>query len=223
MSKISPEDKVFYCQQILSGNMSKEHIAKITEVAPASVYMWVKMYESMGVEAFTRNGNKTYSKELKVRAVEEYLMGKDSQYGICKKYGIKSTALIRKWILQYNGHEDFTVLKTGGKFVMTKGRKTTFNERIEIVQYCIAHEHNYKDTAEKYTISYQQARNYTIKYEQNGIDGLKDNRGRRKPEEEMSELEKLRAENRILRAEKQRAQMEISFLKKLDEIERRRG
>jgi hypothetical protein len=39
----------------------------------------------------------------------------------------------------------------------------------------------------------------------------------------MSELEKLRAENRILRAEKERAEMEASFLKKLNEIERRRG
>jgi hypothetical protein len=39
----------------------------------------------------------------------------------------------------------------------------------------------------------------------------------------MSELEKLRAENRILRAEKKRAEMEASFLKKLNEIERRRG
>lgn len=39
----------------------------------------------------------------------------------------------------------------------------------------------------------------------------------------MSELEKLRAEIKILRAEKQHAEMEISFLKKLEEIERRRG
>lgn len=39
----------------------------------------------------------------------------------------------------------------------------------------------------------------------------------------MSELEKLQAENRILRAEKRQAEMEVSFLKKLDEIERRRG
>ena len=40
-------------------------------------------------------------------------------------------------------------------------------------------------------------------------------------EEEMSELEKLRAENRILRAEKEQAQMEADFLKKLAELERR--
>ena len=29
---------------------------------------------------------------------------------------------------------------------MTTGRKTTFDERIEIVQYCIAHDHNYAET-----------------------------------------------------------------------------
>ena len=41
--------------------------------------------------------------------------------------------------------------------------------------------------------------------------------------DEMSELEKLRAEVKILKAEKERAEMEASFLKKLEEIERRRG
>lgn len=104
---------------------------------------------------------------------------------------------------------------------MTKGRKTTFEERVEIVQYCIAHDHNYKKTAVRYGISYQQARNYTAKYEAGGIEALQDRRGRTKKEEEMTEVEKLRAENRILRAEKERAEMEASFLKKLSEIERR--
>lgn len=31
---------------------------------------------------------------------------------------------------------------------MTNGRKTTFDERVEIVQYCISHAHNYAETAE---------------------------------------------------------------------------
>lgn len=106
---------------------------------------------------------------------------------------------------------------------MAKGRKTTFDERVEIVQYCITHDHNYIETSAKFGVSYQQARSYTIKYETGGVDALQDRRGRSKPVEEMSELEKLRAENRILRAEKERAEMEASFLKKLDEIERRRG
>lgn len=29
---------------------------------------------------------------------------------------------------------------------MTQGRKTTFDARVEIVQYCIAHDHNYAET-----------------------------------------------------------------------------
>ena len=106
---------------------------------------------------------------------------------------------------------------------MTKGRKTTFEERVEIVQYCIAHGRNYTETAKQYQVSYQQARNYTVKYEAGGVEALKDNRGKRKRPDEMSELEKLRAEVKILRAEKERAEMEASFLKKLGEIERRRG
>jgi hypothetical protein len=75
----------------------------------------------------------------------------------------------------------------------------------------------------KYEISYQQARSYTLKYEAHGIDGLKDNRGKRKDFDDMTELEKLRAEVKILKVEKERAEMEASFLKKLEEIERRRG
>lgn len=106
---------------------------------------------------------------------------------------------------------------------MTKGRKTTFDERVEIVRYCISHDQNYAETAEKYQVSYQQARSYTVKYEAGGVETLRDRRGKTKPQEEMSEVEKLRAENKILRAEKERAEMEASFLKKLDEIERRRG
>ena len=106
---------------------------------------------------------------------------------------------------------------------MTKGRKTTFEERIEIVQYCIAHDYNYVKTAEQYQVSYQQARNYTMKYKAGGVEALRDNRGKRKSPNEMSELEKLRAEVKILRAEKEHAEMEVSFLKKLEEIERRRG
>ena len=105
---------------------------------------------------------------------------------------------------------------------MTKGRKTTFDERVEMVQYCIAHDHNYAETAVKYGISYQQARSYTLKCEAGGLDALQDNRGKRKPEDQLTEVERLRAELKLERAKRKQAEMEISFLKKLDEIERRR-
>ena len=51
--------------------------------------------------------------------------------------------------------------------------------------------------------------------------GLYDRRGKNKIVEELSEIEKLKIENRLLKAQTKKQQMEIDFLKKLDEIERR--
>ena len=42
-----------------------------------------------------------------------------------------------------------------GKY-MTKGRKTTQEERVEIVSFCIEHGKDYGVTIEKYGVSYQQ-------------------------------------------------------------------
>ena len=192
-------------------------------VSLASVQQWIRNYEFMGANAFTLKGNKKYSEELKQQAVLDYLAGYGSQDDICKKYGIRSKGKLQTWIKKYNGHEELKSSGTGGNIIMTKGRKTTFEERVEIVQYCIAHDRNYAQTAEQYQVSYQQARNYTVKYEAGGVEALRDNRGKRKRPDEMSELEKLRAEVKILKAEKEHAEMEASFLKKLEEIERRRG
>ena len=221
--KIEPEVKVAAVQEYLDGKSSQEAIADRLGICPASFQMWIKNYRSMGTDAFTRSRNKHYSKELKEQAVIDYLSGVGSLQDICEKYKISSTSQLRKWIKRYNGHEELKASGTGGTIIMTKGRKTTFDERVEIVQYCIAHDHNYAETAERYKVSYQQARSYTVKYEEGGVEALRDRRGRSKPREEMSELERLRAENKILRAEKERAEMEASFLKKLDAIERRWG
>ncbi|MFR8087093.1 MAG: helix-turn-helix domain-containing protein [Lachnospirales bacterium] len=86
-------------------------------------------------------------------------------------------------LMKYNGHEELKSSRTGGCTI----RKTTFDERVEVVQYCITHGYNYTETSEKYGISYQQARNYTIKYESGGVEALKDRRGKRKAPEEMNE------------------------------------
>lgn len=221
--KVSVEDKIYAVNLYLDGKESQNRIASMFGVNLASVQQWIRNYESMGADAFTLKENKKYSKELKQQAVLDYLAGKGSQNDICKKYRIRSKAKLQIWIKQYNGHEELKSSGTGGNIIMTKGRKTTFEERTDIVQYCIAHDHNYTETAEKYQVSYQQARSYTVKYESCGVEALRDYRGKRKNPDEMTELEKLRAEVKLLRAEKERAEMEVSFLKKLEEIERRRG
>ncbi|MDO7789211.1 helix-turn-helix domain-containing protein, partial [Desulforamulus aquiferis] len=141
---------------------------------------------------------------------------------ICKRYGIKSTRQLRNWIFKYNGHETLKTSGSGGTPIMAKGRATTYDQRIEIVKYCIEHQQNYAETAQKFQVSYQQIYSWTNKYLTDGVDALQDKRGKRKSEDEMSEVEKLRAQNKLLQAENKRKQMEIDILKKLDELERMR-
>ncbi|WP_232035790.1 helix-turn-helix domain-containing protein [Methylomusa anaerophila] len=139
------------------------------------------------------------------------------------KYAIKSICQLQNWISKYNGHEKLKSSGTGGATIMIKGRKTSYEERVEIVKYCIEQQNNYAETAQKYQVSYQQVYSWTTKYETDGVEALQDKRGKRKTLDAMSEIEKLRAENKLLEAKNKRQQMEIEFLKKLEEIERRRS
>lgn len=221
---VSPEDKLRAINEYLTGKGSQKSIANKYNVNRRSLIEWINNYMAFGESFFFRKGyNQNYSLEFKKMVIEAYLLGEGSYEELALRYKIPSRTTVRKWIMKYNGREKIKGSETGGRHFMIKGRKTTFNERIEIVKYCISHNNNYNKASEKFQVSYQQARNYTVKYESGGIIALKDNRGKRKPENEMTELEHLRAENRILRAEKERAEMEASFLKKLEEIERGRG
>ena len=222
-SKHTAEEKICAVKEYLEGTISMKSIAEQLGINKESFRQWIAKYESMGAGAFFTEQNKHYSKSEKEQAVTSYLAGEGSFMDICKKYKIHSTAQLKTWVKKYNGHEELKASGTGGTVIMTKGRKTTFEERVEIASYCISHDHNYAETAEKFKVSYQQARNYTVKYKKNGIDALQDNRGKRKPKDSLTELERLRAELKLEKAKREKAEMEASFLKKLDEIERRRG
>lgn len=221
-TRVDPAEKIAAVQKYLAGKDSQKNIAAKLNIAPASFQQWIRNYESMGPEAFLMAGHKKYSAELKQKAVQEYLDGTGSQDGICKKYGIRSKSKLQKWIMKYNHHEELETFRIGGTAAMMKGRKTTYEERVEIVKYCIEHGLDYAAAAEEHKVSYQQIYQWVSKYQSKGAEGLVDRRGKSKPENEMSELDKLRVENKLLQAEKRKAELEIAFLKKLDEIERRR-
>ena len=163
--------------------------------------------------------NKHYSAELKLQAVQDYLAGKGSQKAICKKYGISAHRRLQEWIICYNGHKDFKERSSAERGIyMTKGRKTTQEERAQIVAFCIEHGKDYGLTVETYQVSYQQIYSWVRKYEETGVDGLVDRRGKTKPENELTEAERLRQENKILQAKLKDKEMEIALLKKLREL-----
>lgn len=167
----------------------------------------------------TQRKNKKYSKELKTQAVQEYLTGKGSLREICKKHEIPHPERLREWIKWYNGHKEFKERSSAkGEIYMTKGRKTTQEERAEIVAFCIEHGKDYGLTVETYNVSYQQIYAWVRKYEEKGVEGLTDRRGKAKPENELTEEERLRQENKILQAKIKDQEMEIALLKKLREL-----
>jgi len=221
--KQSAEEEVKIVQEYLGGKISMREAAKHSRVDNETVRDWVRAYEADGVDAFLPHKNRAYSPELKQQAVTEYLTGGQSLNDVCKKYHIRSKKQLRNWIKVYNVHGEFDSTKhSGGGSYMKRGRETTQEERIQIAKECIASGKNYGEMAHKYKVSYQQARTWTLRFEELGESGLEDRRGKRKRDQApRTELEKLQIENERLKHELYLAEMERDLLKKLDEIERR--
>ena len=140
---------------------------------------------------------------------------------IAAQHGLSSEERLREWVKMYNNGDDFGRKMSGGSRMKTS-RKTTKEERLEIVKHCIATGRNYGETAIKYNVSYQQVRSWTLRFEERGEPGLEDRRGKRKKDQSpRTELEKAQIEIEQLKHKLYLAEMERDLLKKLDEIERR--
>jgi len=222
-SKFSPAERVDAVLRWLSGKEDQKTIAKSLGIAQPSFSQWIRNYESVGIEAFTSRKHRKYPRELKLAAVRDYLSGNFSQNKICKKYGILATSELQGWIMRYNSHGDFKQLYTGGAITMIKGRKTTLEERIDIVSYFISNNKDYGKTISQYGVSYSQIYGWIKRYERDGADGLIDRRGKRKDESVMTEIEKLHARLKLKEAENRQLQIENDVLKKLEELERGRS
>lgn len=187
---------------------------------------WKAIYEVYGEDGLNKQNCMLcqYTAEFKEKVVQEYLTGTISYRKLAQKYGIFADSTIKKWVELYNSHEELTDSRPKGGFLMAKdiaSRKTTLEERITIVADCIAAGNNYGQTAQKYNCSYGQVYSWVKKYKEKGVDGLADGRGKRKLEHQLNEVDQLKAEIRMLKAEKKQQQMEIDLLKKLEDVERR--
>ena len=219
--KLTAEERIRIVHDILEGRTSQRAASRKVGIDCSTISEWIRTYKAEGTLGLTdQERNRTYSAELKAEAVKAYLAGEGSLREVCSKYGIREKVVLRQWIKVYNSGKDFKRRHGGSR--MKQGRKTTQDERYEIVTSCIESGLDYGATAEKYNVSYQQVYTWVKKYKELGKPGLEDRRGQRKkdqqPRSEKEALEdriaQLEAENRLLR-------MERDLLKKLEEIERR--
>ena len=230
MSKYSSEIKIKACEEYLAGELSHQEICQKygIEYNPKTYISmitrsWMCIYRTYGPEGFLKKtGNNKYTSELKMMIVEEYIKGNGSFTELSVKYGISSPETLRRWLSLYNANRELKDYCPKREVYMAESRrKTTIEERKEIVEYCLNHNRDYKETASIYDVSYSQVYSWVKKYAAQGEKGLTDKRGLHKTDDEVDELERLRRENARLKRQLQEKDMLTELLKKVQEFERK--
>jgi transposase-like protein len=222
-AKYTVEAKVRAAERYLRVEASAAEIAAEMEMGKrgkSTVREWAATYRENGIEGFhLKEGNSSYTAETKKQAVEEYLQGKGSLREISRKYHIPNKETLRQWVEVYNSNRELRGYNPRPEVYVAMRKKTTKEEREEIVRYCLEHGKDYKGTAAKYEVSYSQVYQWVRHYEEQGEAGLEDRRGKRKSDDEVDELERLRRENLRLKAELQKSERLNLLLKKVKEFE----
>ena len=220
--RIPLDEKLKYAKLCCENKISMCEAGRLLGVSESEVLEWMYQYREQGEPAFLDTGrNKVYSDELKLKAILSYLNGEGSFRKVAAKYGISRGGQLRRWIKMYNDGRDFSHKMSGGSRMKTS-RKTTKEERIQIVKDCLASSCNYGETAIKYNVSYNQVYSWVKRFRELGEEGLDDRRGKRKAAQEpRSEIERLQIELEQLKHKLYMTEMERDLLKKVRELERK--
>ena len=225
MSKMkhSPGWMIARIEEYLSGQASYESIARAYGIDERTLRRWVKKYRAHGAAAFViRSGNAHYSKEFKLQCVEAVIRGEGNVDDITARNNISASSVLQSWIKLYNANVELKDYDPKREVYMAEAkRKTTPEERKEIVEYCISHGKDYKNTAALFDVSYSQVYTWVRKYTTDGDAGLADRRGHHKTDKEVDELERLRRENLRLKRQLEERDMLVELLKKVKEFEGR--
>ena len=219
--RFTPYEKEQACLDYINGNRSRSEICNFLHISTRTIQDWATIYKKHGILGLSKKTkNRSYSKEFKMELVKKYISGEASSVDLAHQYDI-SSGLLRNWIRRYNANIELKDYNPKQEVYMAKARrKTTIDERKEIVNYCIEHNRNYKETAALYNVSYSQVYSWVKKYDSDGDEGLIDKRGHHKLDDEVDELERLRRENVRLKRQLEEKDMAVDLLKKVKEFGR---
>lgn len=224
-NKYSKEIKVKVIKEYKKGTKSIAEICNELNCDRLAFLNWLHMFDSYGESIFDdKTSNNSYTKDFKEKVVKEYLDGKGSLREIQVKYKILSPDTLRKWILKYNNGIILTDYKPMSEVYTMKSRKVSYEERIEIVNYCIKNNYDYKCTADKYNLPYSQVYTWVQKVKENGYESLVPKKKGAKPKnlvEPQTKEELLQLEIERLRREKERLELEVEVLKKKHRLQKR--
>ena len=160
-ARVAPEEKIRLVELWLSGECSQQKCADMAGVTKTAFQHWVRSYKIFGPKGLYRETNRKYPDAKKNAAIAEYLEGNTSQEEICRKYNISSVALLYKWIRAHQGREKVNE-------DLSTGRKTTYEERLEAVRWCLANDNDYVQSARQFNVSYNQIYYWVQRYLEKG-------------------------------------------------------
>jgi transposase len=220
-SKFSAIEKLALINEFEASGLSNTAFGKANGLGKNTVAQWQDRYQRDGLDGLRETKkNHHYSSTFKLQVVYAFLNGEGSAQELAMKYGLRSFSQVMVWVSKYNKDKTVTA-SPSRKLVPKMSRKTTWEERIEIVEYITNQKHSYSEAAEHYQVSYQQARSWVLKTKDGGYEALRDNRGHRKEQKELTDLDK--ANLRIRQLEGQVADMKLleEFVKKYQELQRK--
>lgn len=109
-----------------------------------SIRAWIRGYRAQGDDFFNNKTNRSYTEEFKLSVIKDYLLGNGSSYDLAQKYKIPSKSIVLDWVSRYNNGKDIKNYNPKPEVYKMKARKTTFEERIEIVNYCLENSKDFK-------------------------------------------------------------------------------
>lgn len=111
--------------------------ASLFKLSVTTLNSWRTKYQ-MGGFSILHNRTKCtrYPEELRMKAIHAVLTQEESLFSDTIRFNISSTSVLARWIRKYTSHS------THGKSlkerpITTKGRTTTFEERVQAVMDCI--------------------------------------------------------------------------------------
>lgn len=223
--KFDIETKIQACKEYKKGNKSFREIASEINAGGSTVASWYTKYRKKGADSLKpRLVNGIFSKEFKMKIVEEYLTGNYSYDQLGHKYNI-SHSTASKWVnMWYNG---ITLKDTKEKREENsmKPNNKTHKQRIEIVKWILNNNKNYKEAAEKYKLNYALVYKWTQSYLKEGEEGLKHKKRGPKfrteiDKSKLTDTEKLKLELEQEREIRKRLELELEILKKKEAVEK---
>ena len=156
--RFTPQEKEQACIDYIEGNRSRSEICRELYISTSTIQHWAAIYNKYGVAGFAKKTkNSSYSKQFKIEIVEKYIRGEASSIELGNQYDI-SPGLLRKWIRMYNANIELKDYNPKQEVYMAEARrKTTKEEREEIVEYCLNNNRDYKNTAVKFDVSIGRA------------------------------------------------------------------